>query len=147
VSVSGEVAIVGRRRQVSLAEVRSMPYFGTKELARLTGVSISNLQFWCESRLLFPGYKGGDRQWTPLDAETVSLISQLRGCHVQIGKIRRVLKALSKREAHPRYICFFAGKVELLDDDASVIRRSVEVAGSCQIIALTRPEKAKRAAA
>lgn len=75
----------------------------TSEVAKFAGVSIRQLQWWDETKLLVPGFKRGPggtgmlRDYSAEDAQRALLIGDLRRRGVPIGHCRGVIRRFDKR--------------------------------------------------
>ena len=70
--------------------------YGSGEVARLTGISLRQLQWWDERKVIMPEHEGHKRIYTRQDAIEISLIGELRRKGFSLQKIRRVLRFLQR---------------------------------------------------
>jgi DNA-binding transcriptional MerR regulator len=79
-----------RRKQASGA--RPQYGFNSTEVARMTGASLRQLQWWDEHKLLHPAEKYGHRRgYSSEDVERIMVIMELRKRGVSIQRIRGIL--------------------------------------------------------
>jgi len=115
-------------------------YFYGPEVARLAGVSISALNYWERTGLVWPSVSRprrgeGLRQWSLLDVLVVRCIRALRNCGLSLQAIRLALARLSKAGVHralhqaldpltPVVLVLQGDDIQVLDDDGawSVLR-------------------------
>jgi DNA-binding transcriptional MerR regulator len=70
--------------------------FSSLDVARLTGVSLRQLQWWDEQGVVSPEQRGHRRLYQLHEVIEVALITELRRKGVSLQKIRRVLRFLQK---------------------------------------------------
>ena len=80
-------------RPASLPE--SEVYTST-DVARISGVSLRQLQWWDERNVVSPRQDGHRRVYLPQEVIEVSVIAELRRKGFSLQKIRRVLRFLQK---------------------------------------------------
>ncbi len=66
------------------------------DVARMTGVSLRQLQWWDERNVVSPRQEGHRRVYLPQEVVEVSVIAELRTKGFSLQKIRRVLRFLQK---------------------------------------------------
>src|SRR5579864_3345102 len=66
------------------------------EVARICGVSLRQLQWWDERKVVSPQQDGHKRVYLPHEVLEVSVIAELRRKGFSLQKIRRVLRFLQK---------------------------------------------------
>jgi DNA-binding transcriptional MerR regulator len=66
------------------------------EVARVSGVSLRQLQWWDEQGVVSPTHAGHRRLYSPEEVIEVAVIAELRHKGFSLQKIRRVLKFLQK---------------------------------------------------
>ena len=75
------------------AEIQSYP---SADVARLSGVSLRQLQWWDEQKVVSPRHDGHKRIYDMAEVVEVSVIAELRRKGFSLQKIRRVLRFLQK---------------------------------------------------
>src|SRR5579872_5078042 len=70
--------------------------YTSNEVARISGVSLRQLQWWDERKVVSPRQDGHKRVYIPEEVVEVSVIAELRRKGFSLQKIRRVLKFLQK---------------------------------------------------
>jgi len=70
--------------------------FSSNEVARIAGVSLRQLQWWDERKVVSPAHAGHKRIYTPAEVVEVSVIAELRRKGFSLQKIRRVLRFLER---------------------------------------------------
>ena len=70
--------------------------YTSSEVARISGVSLRQLQWWDERSVVSPRQQGHRRVYLPQEVVEVSVIAALRKKGFSLQKIRRVLKFLQK---------------------------------------------------
>lgn len=83
-----------KRLRVDLAP--ESPTFTSNEVARIAGVSLRQLQWWDERKVVSPAHAGHKRVYTPAEVIEVSVIAELRRKGFSLQKIRRVLRFLER---------------------------------------------------
>jgi DNA-binding transcriptional MerR regulator len=66
------------------------------EVARISGVSLRQLQWWDERNVVSPRQSGHKRVYLPQEVIEISVIAELRRKGFSLQRIRRVLKFLQK---------------------------------------------------
>jgi DNA-binding transcriptional MerR regulator len=91
------------------------------EVARIAGVSLRQLQWWDEQKVVSPRHEGHRRVYSAADVIEVTVIAELRRKGFSLQKIRRVLRSL-QREMGKRMPDALAGASDLymLTDGKSV---------------------------
>jgi DNA-binding transcriptional MerR regulator len=97
------------------------PTCSSTEVARLAGVSLRQLQWWDEQRVVSPRHEGHRRVYSPAEVVEISVIAELRRKGFSLQKIRRVLKFL-QREMGKRVADVLSGSCDmhLLTDGKSI---------------------------
>ena len=72
------------------------PWFTTRQVVELTGISPRQLQWWDERRIVVPAREGHKRLYSLDDVAEVAVICELRQRGFSLQKIRRVLRFLQK---------------------------------------------------
>ncbi len=70
--------------------------YSSSEVARISGVSLRQLQWWDERNVVSPRQQGHRRVYLPQEVVEVSVIAALRKKGFSLQKIRRVLRFLQK---------------------------------------------------
>jgi DNA-binding transcriptional MerR regulator len=70
--------------------------FNSSEVARICGVSLRQLQWWDERKVVSPKQDGHKRVYMPEEVVEISVIAELRRKGFSLQKIRRVLRFLQK---------------------------------------------------
>jgi len=70
--------------------------FSSADVARLAGVSLRQLQWWDEQKVVSPRHEGHRRIYGPAELAAVSVIAELRHKGFSLQKIRRVLRPLQR---------------------------------------------------
>ncbi len=70
--------------------------FASSEVARISGVSLRQLQWWDEQNVVSPRHDGHKRIYLPQEVIEVSVIAELRRKGFSLQKIRRVLRYLQR---------------------------------------------------
>jgi DNA-binding transcriptional MerR regulator len=72
------------------------PVLRTKEIARMFGISLRQLQWWDERKIISPVQEGHSRLYSEQDAITVGIVSELRNKGLRLQAIRRVWSLTAK---------------------------------------------------
>ena len=70
--------------------------YTSSEVSRIAGVSLRQLQWWDERRVVSPRHEGHKRVYRPAEVIEVTVIAELRRKGFSLQKIRRVLRFLQK---------------------------------------------------
>ena len=70
--------------------------YASREVARMSRVSLRQLQWWDEKHVVSPRHQGHRRMYTAEEVLEVTLISELRRKGFSLQKLRRVLRFLQK---------------------------------------------------
>ncbi|MDZ4796706.1 MAG: MerR family transcriptional regulator [Bryobacteraceae bacterium] len=70
--------------------------FTSSDVARIAQVSLRQLQWWDERKVVSPRHEGHKRVYLPEEVVEVTVIAELRRKGFSLQKIRRVLKFLQK---------------------------------------------------
>ena len=70
--------------------------YNSSDVARLCGVSLRQLQWWDERKVVSPRQDGHKRVYVPEEVVEISVIAELRRKGFSLQKIRRVLKYLQR---------------------------------------------------
>ncbi len=80
------------RVDLSLADKQ----FTSSEISDVTGVSLRQLQWWDEQKVVSPRHEGHKRVYLAEEAIEIAVIAELRRKGFSLQKIRRVLRFLQK---------------------------------------------------
>jgi DNA-binding transcriptional MerR regulator len=108
------------RRAHSDSEQPERTYTST-EVARIAQVSLRQLQWWDERKVVSPRHEGHKRVYHPEEVVEITLIAELRRKGFSLQKIRRVLRYL-QREMGRRLaeVLSTDSKLHLLTDGKSI---------------------------
>ena len=70
--------------------------YTSSEIAEIAGVSLRQLQWWDEQKVVSPRHEGHKRLYLPEEAVEITVIAELRRKGFSLQKIRRVLRFLQK---------------------------------------------------
>src|SRR6266446_3226432 len=70
--------------------------YTSNDVARISGVSLRQLQWWDERKVVSPRQDGHKRVYLPAEVVEISVIAELRRKGFSLQKIRRVLRFLQK---------------------------------------------------
>lgn len=70
--------------------------YPSSEVARIARVSLRQLQWWDEKKVVSPRHEGHRRMYSPEEVLEVALIAELRRKGFSLQKLRRVLRYLQK---------------------------------------------------
>ena len=70
--------------------------FTSSDIAEVTGVSLRQLQWWDEQKVVSPRHEGHKRLYLAEEAIEIAVIAELRRKGFSLQKIRRVLRFLQK---------------------------------------------------
>jgi DNA-binding transcriptional MerR regulator len=95
--------------------------FTSSEVARISGVSLRQLQWWDERSVVSPRQQGHRRVYLPQEVAEVAVIAALRRKGFSLQKIRRVLRFLQKEMGKRLADAVAAGtEMHLLTDGKSI---------------------------
>jgi DNA-binding transcriptional MerR regulator len=86
--------------------------YTSSDVARIAGVSLRQLQWWDERKVVSPRHEGHKRVYNPEEVVEVTVIAELRRKGFSLQKIRRVLKFL-QREMGKRLQDVLSGENDL----------------------------------
>ena len=86
--------------------------YTSTEVSRVAGVSLRQLQWWDERKVVSPRHEGHKRLYFPEEVIEVAVIAELRRKGFSLQKIRRVLRFL-QREMGKRLGDVLAGESEM----------------------------------
>lgn len=70
--------------------------YTSSDVSRISGVSLRQLQWWDERKVVSPRHEGHKRVYSPEEVLEISVIAELRRKGFSLQKIRRVLKFLQR---------------------------------------------------
>ncbi len=85
-----------KTKQALVASGSEMQSYSSADVARLSGVSLRQLQWWDEQKVVSPRHDGHKRIYDMAEVVEVSVIAELRRKGFSLQKIRRVLRFLQK---------------------------------------------------
>ncbi len=88
------------------------PSFTSADVSELSGVSLRQLQWWDEKKVVSPRQIGHRRLYLPEEVLEISVIAELRRKGFSLQKIRRVLRFL-QREVGKRLSEIVSGQTDL----------------------------------
>jgi DNA-binding transcriptional MerR regulator len=100
-----------KKAQPSLAIDPDQAYTSA-DVARVSGVSLRQLQWWDEKKVVSPRHEGHRRVYRPDEVVEITVIAELRRKGFSLQKIRRVLRFL-QREMGKRLADVMSGDSEL----------------------------------
>src|SRR4029079_19691136 len=95
--------------------------YSSSEVADVAGVSLRQLQWWDERKVVSPRHEGHRRVYDPEEVIEITVIAELRRKGFSLQKIRRVLRFL-QREMGRRLADVFStdSRLHLLTDGKSI---------------------------
>ena len=95
--------------------------YSSSEVSKIAGVSLRQLQWWDERKVVSPRHEGHKRVYLPAQVIEITVIAELRRKGFSLQKIRRVLRFL-QREMGRRLsdLLVAASDVHLLTDGKSI---------------------------
>ena len=84
------------RKPRSVTSVPSNGVYASSDVARISGVSLRQLQWWDEQNVVSPRHDGHKRVYLPNEVIEVTVIAELRRKGFSLQKIRRVLRYLQR---------------------------------------------------
>lgn len=88
------------------------PACSSSDVARMAGVSLRQLQWWDEQKVVSPRHEGHRRVYSPEEVVEITVIAELRRKGFSLQKIRRVLRYL-QREMGKHLGSVMAGTAEM----------------------------------
>lgn len=85
-----------KTKQRQTAAATDSRIYSSADVSRLAGVSLRQLQWWDEQKVVSPNHEGHKRLYRLEDLVEVSVIAELRRKGFSLQKIRRVLRFLQK---------------------------------------------------
>ena len=112
---------VETEKDVATGQLGPEQVYTSSEVARISGVSLRQLQWWDERNVVSPSQQGHRRVYLPSEVVEVSVIAALRKKGFSLQKIRRVLRFLQK-EMNKRLADAAQGKtdIHLLTDGKNI---------------------------
>ena len=112
---------MSKARKLRPLSVSADETYSSSEVAQIAGVSLRQLQWWDEQKVVSPRHEGHKRVYLAQEVIEISLIAELRRKGFSLQKIRRVLEFL-QRELGSRLREVLAGNsdLHLLTDGKSV---------------------------
>jgi DNA-binding transcriptional MerR regulator len=71
-------------------------HFTSREVVTLTGITLRQLQWWDERRIVVPAREGRRRLYSNEDLAEVAVICELRGRGFSLQRVRKVMRFLQK---------------------------------------------------
>lgn len=102
-----DAALLFRTRKGSPEEEAERTYTSS-DVSRISGVSLRQLQWWDEKKVVSPRHEGHRRVYQPEEVIEITVIAELRRKGFSLQKIRRVLRFL-QREMGKRLADLLAG--------------------------------------
>jgi DNA-binding transcriptional MerR regulator len=72
--------------------------FSSSEVAEVAGVSLRQLQYWDERKVVSPRLEGHRRVYDPAEVIEITVIAELRRKRFSLQQIRRVLRLLQREK-------------------------------------------------
>lgn len=95
--------------------------FTSSEISDVTGVSLRQLQWWDEQKVVSPRHEGHKRVYLAEEAIEIAVIAELRRKGFSLQKIRRVLRFLQKEMGkRVSEILSADGEMHLVTDGKSI---------------------------
>lgn len=95
--------------------------FTSSEISEVTGVSLRQLQWWDEQKVVSPRHEGHKRVYLAEEAIEIAVIAELRRKGFSLQKIRRVLRFLQKEMGKRLTEIFSASSdIHLVTDGKSI---------------------------
>jgi DNA-binding transcriptional MerR regulator len=95
--------------------------FSSADVSRLSGVSLRQLQWWDEQKVVSPRHEGHKRIYLTEEVVEISVIAELRRKGFSLQKIRRVLRFLQREMGkHVSEILSAESDLHLLTDGKSI---------------------------
>jgi DNA-binding transcriptional MerR regulator len=91
-----EASRMVKAKRAKVVEVSDERFFTSSDVARISGVSLRQLQWWDERNVVSPRQDGHRRVYAADEVVEVSVIAALRKKGFSLQKIRRVLRYLQK---------------------------------------------------
>ena len=85
-----------KTKKIKIDLLVSSPSFTSTDVSSITGVSLRQLQWWDEKKVVSPRQEGHRRLYLTEEVLEISVIAELRRKGFSLQKIRRVLRFLQK---------------------------------------------------
>src|ERR1041385_3079876 len=85
-----------KTKKLRPANLPESDMYTSTDVARISGVSLRQLQWWDERNVVSPRQDGHRRVYLPQEVVEISVIAELRRKGFSLQKIRRVLRFLQK---------------------------------------------------
>jgi DNA-binding transcriptional MerR regulator len=96
-------------------------FYSSADVARIASVSLRQLQWWDERKVVSPRHEGRKRTYLPQDVVEITVIAELRRKGFSLQKIRRVLRFLQREMGkHLGDLFSSASNLHLLTDGKSI---------------------------
>jgi DNA-binding transcriptional MerR regulator len=93
----------------------------SSEVARIAGVSLRQLQWWDEQKVVSPRHEGHRRVYTQEEVVEITVIAELRRKGFSLQKIRRVLRFLQREMGkHLEGVLSGSSEMHLLTDGKTI---------------------------
>ena len=89
-----------KSRKLQPASSPQTPEYASAEVARICGVSLRQLQWWDERKVVSPRHEGHKRIYAASEVIEITVIAELRRKGFSLQKIRRVLRFLQREMGH-----------------------------------------------
>ena len=110
-----------KHKKPRTADLPAEQYYSSSDVAKISGVSLRQLQWWDERNVVSPRQAGHRRVYAPQEVVEVSVIAALRKKGFSLQKIRRVLRYLQKEMGKRLADAIHAdSEVHLLTDGRSI---------------------------
>src|SRR5437588_11689358 len=95
--------------------------FASSDVSRIAQVSLRQLQWWDERKVVSPRHEGHKRIYLPEEVVEITVIAELRRKGFSLQKIRRVLRFLQREMGkHLADVLSSDSKLHLLTDGKSI---------------------------
>src|SRR5437899_10825208 len=84
------------RKPRSVSPASGNGAYASSDVARISGVSLRQLQWWDEQHVVSPRHEGHKRVYLPNEVIEVTVIAELRPKGLSLQKTRRVLRYLKR---------------------------------------------------
>jgi DNA-binding transcriptional MerR regulator len=110
-----------KTKKIRPAPTPSAEAYSSSDVARVAGISLRQLQWWDERKVVSPQHQGHKRVYSPEQVVEITVIAELRRKGFSLQKIRRVLRYL-QREMGRRLSDVFSSEsdLHLLTDGKSI---------------------------
>ena len=110
-----------RPASAALEAVPPQTFRTSAEVSKLSGVSLRQLQWWDEQKVVSPRHEGHRRVYSTAEVVEITVIAELRHKGFSLQKIRRVLKWMQREMGKHLSEVFAAGsEMHLLTDGKSI---------------------------